>query len=470
MVYNNMADVLIRMEQYDQASYYLREGEKLALTRNDKYILAYLYTNMGEVHPEQKDYNTAAHYFQKAMDYAMQTRNDDVRQAILSSQGKMMLEMNKPEQAITYLKKALDISTITFPYYSTIVPYYNLGEAFYRTGQYQQAEKALLTGLNKASKTGIRKDKLDALSTLASIYRITGQKDNELKVRRSFIELQSALLNKEKLKAINQLEVKYRTAQKDKALAEKQLLIVRQKREIDKNKILISASFAGILGLLFLSLFIIRSNKRRQRIVQLKAMITGEEKERTRIAQELHDGIGGMLAVIQMYCSVEKNRDNADMQHILHMLETTSDEVRKTAHNLMPEMIQRFSLEEVLMLYCQNMKDAHKSLEIELQVLSPLPDLTYSEKLTVYRMIQEAIQNIIKHANASMAIIQIACKNHKIHILIEDDGVGFDLQQVKKGLGLNNLYTRVNALQGTISIESEKGTGTTINIMFSPEK
>src|SRR5690606_10688465 len=103
----------------------------------------------------------------------------------------------------------------------------------------------------------------------------------------------------------------------------------------------------------------------------------GEEKERTRIARELHDGIGGMLAAIQMHFSAAHSREAdprrlaADMQDIRTMLERTADEVRKTAHNLMPDILIRHSLEEALQLYCEQI-NAGGALHTELQVHGPI--------------------------------------------------------------------------------------------------
>jgi len=463
MAYNNIADVFIKMKQYDKASDYLNQGEILAFKKKDNYILPYIYVNKAEIEIIKKNYDAANVFLKKSSDYNENETSKEAVQGLLICKGRMMLQLNQPEEAVQLLTKAISFGSDSNPYYAFVAPYYLLGEALFRMGSFKEAESVLTMALHKANGIGIREEKLNALLVLGDIYKALGVKKQELEIRREIIVLQDQLLNKEKVEAINQLEVKYRTAQKDKEITEKKLLITEQKRKIEKNQIWITITLMGLVGLIGIGIVKNQSNKQKGKIVLLQAMIEGEEKERTRIAQELHDGIGGQLAAIQMHCSAQENRLDTDLTNILQMLKQASKEIRETAHNLMPEAIKQFSLEEALFLYCQNINKSN-NLKLQLQILTPIPILPPQQRLNIYRIAQETIQNIIKHAHAKNAIIQISHQHKKLNLALEDDGRGFNINETKKGLGLNNIEVRIKTLNGILAIDSQKGKGTTINI------
>jgi len=151
------------------------------------------------------------------------------------------------------------------------------------------------------------------------------------------------------------------------------------------------------------------------------------------------------------------------------LLSETAIEVRKVSHNLMPTILAKYGLEETLEIYCENISSA-SALEIDLQFHGNLMQIGKHTELILYRIIQELIQNIIKHAKATDAAIQIRAHDDKISIIVEDNGPGFDLNEDSDGLGLQNLRFRVQALRGEIFINSAKEAGTTVCINFDLEK
>src|SRR5690606_10316520 len=151
----------------------------------------------------------------------------------------------------------------------------------------------------------------------------------------------------------------------------------------------------------------------------LKASMKGEERERTRIAYELHDGIGGMLAAVKMNFGAVKQRYEhlyglEELSSLMNMLEDTTDELRKTAHNLMPGILVSHSLAEALRIWCSNVNATGK-LQVSLRVTGMDAPLPKDLELTLYRMIQELVQNIIKHARATKAEVDLAHRDGEIH-------------------------------------------------------
>jgi signal transduction histidine kinase len=153
----------------------------------------------------------------------------------------------------------------------------------------------------------------------------------------------------------------------------------------------------------------------------------------------------------------------------MSMLQDTTSEIRKTAHNLMPNVLLRHDLGEALRIYCEHI-NASNELTITLRLYGDLKQLDKSVELFLYRMSQELIQNIIKHANASQAVVELELRDDTMNIIVEDNGIGFEVNSSYSGFGLQNLQFRVQALQGTLSIESAKEIGTTIIIQFDLNK
>ncbi len=461
MAYNNIADVLIHMDQYDKAAYYLDQGEQLMLTLKAGGYYSFIWVNKAEVALLRDDYNAAIYYADKALQTAVRYKVPDVEQSAYIVKARIFLAQGEPQKAISELNKALHADPTTYTYYATIAPYYTLGFAYYQANDFTNAEKALNKALTVASKTGISADRLKAISTLAAIYEQTGRYKAALQQRNEYDLLKDSIQSKEKLRVANELEVKFRTAQKDKALAQKELLIAKQNRALEhKNAQMLSVG--AILSLvLILSLTFYWHFKNKSRISVLKAKMEGEEIERGRIARELHDGIGGMLAVIKMRLSTGQEELP---EEVVGYLNETSEQIRKTAHNLMPDVVTDFTLEEALTMYAETINRTYPDLRIDMQIHSELDVAEQSAKLSIYRMLQEILQNIISHARASLAIIQIFEQGSRLHILVEDNGIGFDYRNTKKGLGLVNLETRVRMLNGNMQFSSSPGMGTTINI------
>jgi signal transduction histidine kinase len=464
MTYNNIADVLIRMEQYKQAEYYLNIGEQLMLKEKTEDIYGFIWSNKADLALAQKDLETCIHYCMKAMDISIKYKEIEVQQSVYLVEAKYYLATNQPEKAIVSLKKIMKASEATYPLYSLIAPYYTLGIAYCKAHDYRNAELVLVKALEKAQKTGILTDKLKALATLTTVYSEQGRYKDAILQQRNYINLRDSINSIEKLKIVNELEVKFRTAEKDKKIIEKQLLIEKQKRDLDQKNLQMSRVMIIAIIIVVVCIALYFSLKAKNKIVAMKAQMEGEENERSRIARDLHDGIGGQLAVIKMILS---SWPEEKKKQVVSLLNETSEQVRQTAHNLMPDFIKGIELEEALTLYVESLNHNFPQLKIDLQIYCKFNIADHTSKLSIYRMVQEILQNIINHAKASVAVIQVFEQHGKFQLLIEDNGIGFDKDKVKAGLGLSNLEARVRMLHGKIQINSSPGRGTTINIEIS---
>ncbi|TCO25342.1 histidine kinase/DNA gyrase B/HSP90-like ATPase [Pedobacter psychrotolerans] len=200
-----------------------------------------------------------------------------------------------------------------------------------------------------------------------------------------------------------------------------------------------------------------------------RAMINGQDEERNRLGRDLHDGLGGMLAAVKInlsgWSAKSSMTDDQELGSIVNRLDNSITELRSIAGNLMPVSLLKFGLEVSLRDLSESfMSD---SLVIDFQCLDVIDGLPVDQQMTIYRIVQELLNNVAKHSKAKNVLLQCSLSLNNFMITIEDDGVGFDMESLKekKGMGISNIKTRVAYLDGKFDIVSgNNGQGTHVNI------
>lgn len=281
-------------------------------------------------------------------------------------------------------------------------------------------------------------------------------------------------------------EIQYRYEKEDRDLAEKKSELIRKDLLLQQQNRWMGIFGAGVILLLVVSFLVWQKLLHRQRLQQqqlqtlevekaiqvLEAMMQGEEKERMRLSKDLHDGVGGLLSAVKMHFWALKYertflQQDQGFNHALSMLDDAIGEVRKTAHNLMPEILFRMGLAGALELFCHNVSHS-RELQITFHSSGGIQRFKRNFELSVYRIVQELINNIIKHAHATTALVQLTRHNGLLTITVEDNGVGFeDIDQSNTGMGLKNLHTRIESLNGQLTLTAIPGCGTTAYMEFN---
>ncbi len=208
-----------------------------------------------------------------------------------------------------------------------------------------------------------------------------------------------------------------------------------------------------------------------KQLVAIDAMLKGQEEERSRIAKDLHDGLGGMLSGAKLSFINMKDKINLSVENELlfdksvRMIDDTITDLRKVAHNLMPEALVKFGLVDALQDFCDSIQASSK-IKIIFQHFGENRELINTATVFSYRIIQELVSNAVRHANATEIIVQLSVGNNKIGIVVEDNGKGYDqnLRAQTKGAGISNIEYRVQYFNGTIDIVTSAGNGTSVNI------
>ncbi len=203
-------------------------------------------------------------------------------------------------------------------------------------------------------------------------------------------------------------------------------------------------------------------------------LLTAQESERKRVAMELHDGIGQMLSAIKFKVeSILQEKGNArakerSLEAVIPMVRESVEEVRRIQMDLHPSTLDDLGILATLGWFCREYQKIYSHIHIEKEIDVQENEVSTPRKVVIYRLTQEAMNNIAKHSHANRARLSFRKKENKIELVIEDNGTGFDLQEIlssegsKRGLGLNSMRERAELSGGTFAIESTQGKGTTL--------
>jgi two-component system, NarL family, sensor kinase len=209
-----------------------------------------------------------------------------------------------------------------------------------------------------------------------------------------------------------------------------------------------------------------------KQLLATEAVLKGEEQERTRLAKDLHDGLGGMLSGIKYSFITMKGNLVMTPDYVqvfernMDMLDSSIREMRRVAHNMMPEALVNFGLDAALRDFCNDI-DKSGALQVNYQSIGMQHEtIEQTTAVTVYRIVQELINNTLKHAAAKTAIVQVAKSNSRLSVTVEDDGKGFDpaTMHAGTGMGWSNIRNRVEFLKGKIDIHTQPGKGVSVLI------
>lgn len=201
----------------------------------------------------------------------------------------------------------------------------------------------------------------------------------------------------------------------------------------------------------------------------LTNLLSGQELERERLAKELHDSVGSMLAVVKLKLGKLKNGSAAAIHEFGQLIENISSEVRQISHDLMPTALMMDNLNDALQSLCRQYDEKEDSNVVYYGFDLDRP-LSEKLKIEVYRIVQQLLKNAHAHAQATQVLVQVVIDKNCLYLTVEDDGIGFDPMKIKKGIGLNSINNRVAVLKGNIKIESKENEGSSFQIELSLEE
>ncbi|MFN3446541.1 MAG: sensor histidine kinase [Bacteroidia bacterium] len=310
---------------------------------------------------------------------------------------------------------------------------------------------------------------------LSAYYKRINDYKNAYNYRSKYTIYKDSLMSEETTKQINELEARYQSEKKDLEIENKNLELLKTSAQLSKKRtqlLLLIAVFVTLtLGALLF--YITYNNKQKQKAIKLQveqeqlrniAVITAEDEERKRIAKDLHDGAGQQLSAIKMNLSAvaHKNPDKA-LNNIMEQLDDAVKEVRNVSHMMMPTVLLSNGIIEAIKNLAYKINQS-KHLNINTRFVDLTHDLDEKVQTTLYRIVQECFNNIIKHAQATEVNLQLIQHPEHLTLMIEDNVKGFNPDNKQLGMGLRNIESRVLYINGILHIDSSPGNGTTITI------
>jgi signal transduction histidine kinase len=491
IAYQNLVSVLAELRNFEKAVALCRKVLAIAELRKDTLQMGYTLQGLITDLIYMDSLKQAEAYMPKFKYIVETTKDMNLATESYSTIATLYFHKKEYPKAIEYFQKALDIGIAMNSNYQVTNHMKSLGAAYLVSKNYPLARKTLDEAHELAKKYNNRRAVFGILLEKAYYYDSVRDYKNAYRSLSEYVNMKDSIMNTETRKHASSIETLYETAKKEKEI--ERLLLVEQEKNFairQRNTwIIIGAALLVALGIIFFLVYNNYRNKQKlaaqqaalqeekivsmekeQQVASLQAMINGQETERTRIARDLHDGLGGILSTVKMHFStlqheVSDLRGNQLYKKSFDLVDTASEELRKIAHNMMPEVLMKMGLVPALQDFCNNV-NAGRLLHISLQEYGMEKRLGSSTEIMLFRIIQELINNIIKHAYATEALIQMNREGSRLSITVEDNGRGFDMEEAetKRTMGIQTIKSRINYLNGKLSIDSRKDVGTTIMI------
>ncbi|MDP4149613.1 MAG: tetratricopeptide repeat protein [Bacteroidota bacterium] len=486
--YGSISTVYYDLKEPDKALEYDEAAIPYRVADGNEEFLAMAYIYVGDDMASLSRNDSALFYLEKARPFVERVNKPNVNITYYSKRALVSRNLHQFQKAIDYYEQAIAASYAMGNLFKPCSLLRATGECYELANDYLAARATLLKALKISIDKDMLKEKLEILRDLA---RIEGKTHHEAIAFRYLMQadqLSDSLKKVESKAAIAEIENKYQAAEKEKEIIQLQGDKALQASSLRQQSIL-NRILSGSIGLLLVLAFLLYRNYRQKQQLQLqrigelekdrqlmavKAMLKGQEEERSRLAKDLHDGLGGMLSGVKYSLGNMKGNlivtpDNmAVYERSLDMIDSSIRELRRVAHNMMPEMLMRFGLDEALKDYCHSIGSTGV-VAVQYQSFGMSRRADHSVEIIVYRIVQELLNNILKHASATQVLVQLVREGPRLSVVVEDDGRGFatDMLENSRGAGWTNIRSRVDYLKGKVEVHSEVGKGTSVTMEFN---
>jgi len=466
--------IYIRLKMYDKAYEHFEKAKKLIFQKNMLEREGNIAGNIGIMFDEQGIFDSALYYNLKAVDYFTKANSLYNKSQWQGNIGNTYLKMGNYDMALQYLDDAINGSMYDD---NKAVVFNNFAKIYIEKHEYNKAFEMLDSAYAYGS---IFKQNVFLSETwyrYFEIYKEQGNMAEALRYFQKYTMLEDSMLNVKKTEEIAQMRVRYETEEKEKELLiEKAEKIKAELKVNSRNKWIMGISFFALSVVLFV-LFVMQRNKRKAQQEKDKAIITEQEKglvavfnaqeeERSRVAKDLHDGIGQQISAVNLNFQalakkiVSISDDfKPDIDKIKKMIADTGTDVRSISHQMMPRALTKFGLIDAL----EDMIDssfANSKIECEFEHFNMDKRLPQNIEIGLYRIAQELINNIFRHSKAGKVNIELVKKENHCILIVQDDGKGIDDKNTD-GIGIRNMNSRLRAMNGELNLESDSHSGTT---------
>jgi len=473
IAYHNIGELYLCMNNYPQAEKNYLLANHYAHLTNDSLMGATSMKGLCQIeYLHYKNYEKALLYADSALAYySVHPEEASDMSIVLMYKGDIYLEgYDDDKNAEQYARQAMSI--LESPREQAQARLL-LAAVYLKRKQWREAEQTALEALSiDASEPN---NTMNLYKTLNQAYTHLGDATQAEQYFNRFDSLKSSYANSLFQSTLTEMEVKYETEKKETRITTLEKLARRRLYlEIAGSIVLI------LTGISFLFAWLWSRQRRRKIELQLQqleqekllvatqAALDGEVQERSRLARDLHDGLGGFLAAAKFNVSdlqqdAKKRAAIERINNAIQLIDDSMREMRRIAHHLMPETLQIFGLKRALEDFCKNISTATFSWYGD--------ETRFDRQLEIlcYRIMHELVSNAMKHAKATQILVEIVRYSDHIAMTVQDNGCGFDVENVQAGMGLQNIRNRIAAHSGILLVDSQAGQGTEISVELKIE-
>lgn len=478
---NTIASTYNSIGNFKMSNTYLNKAIVINKTRPD--ILAITLGMLGDNFKSLNKNDSAVYFYKEAKKMFEKIGDQSGIATVCSNLGVVYQSMDDLKNAELQYKESIQCSkefenleTLSFAEIS-------LASLYTEKGNYKEAELLLLNSLDRAKELGSGETELNAYRYLTELYIHKKEPEKAMLYFDKHTAMKDSVFTKDVALRFSEAQTKFDVEKKDLELAKNKAEIeAREKQNFNKNIIIFS-----IIALLLLSatLGVITYRKKQlqqqakldseiasQKEIRSKAIIEAEEKERRRIAQDLHDGVGQILSAaklnlsgLQSQIDLSNNKQKEAFKTALDLIDDSVKEVRTVSHNMMPNTLIKLGLASAIKEFITKIQGT-PNLKVNLEIVGLIDRINQEKETVLYRVIQEVVSNIIKHAKATQISLQLVKHEKELSIIIEDNGLGFDTKKINEfdGIGLKNIISRIEFINGTVHFDSTLNKGTTVII------
>ncbi len=467
-----------------KAKEYMIKGIKILEKENDMFALNGAYDNYGVVQEISGDLDSAIYYYNKALSIKVDQADSLGIPYALGHLAGAYSKKSEFSKAKSYLDRAMEIRLKRNDLIGIAETNGQYGEFYFLQKNYQKAMPYLLKSNDLAQKTHYLHLQHQSIALLSKCYEELGDFKNALKYQKVQENLKDSMLNESTNNSIASLEIQFETEKKEKQLAEQKATIAHQELvEKKRNFYLIGLALLVLFSILFGRYFYVQQKFKQRKLVEenklkdelAKSRLENElHQERTRISKDLHDNIGSHLTFIissvdnmRYLPQAEDKKLQEKLSNVSTFGRTTINHLRDTVWALNQDEISLEDLKSRIQDHLQMAVIAQDSVDLEFDVQAQ-NSISFNalQGVNIYRIVQEAMNNALKYAQAKHIKIQFEQTNSVFKISISDDGSGFDLNNGKRGNGLENMKNRALTIGADFKISSEPQKGTVVLVML----
>lgn len=481
-----LGEVYIQKENFDKASTLFSE---ILNTKPETEIAVRANFYQGTIAYGKDDLSLAKEYYSKALAIQETEDSSKLKLWIQLYLGKLAAKENKNDVAFGFYEDIMNISLKNnyFDVYTEAVLEY--GKVCAKLEQYQMAEMALAMAYTNAIQWNRLELQKKIINSLRLTYQAKGDYENAYNLMTQYNSVSNQIIEQQNSKAIKEIEIKYETLKKENQIYELKEEQIAKQSEIERQKTIKKAVLYGFLALLIpiIALLFVYYQKLQtqsqlnqqqeelntQRIAALlssqeleiaSTSLDAQQEERHRIAKQLHDSIGGNLAGIKLQLANLKS-DDKFQKEVMSQVNDTYELVRDISHDLVPKKFNQNAFTSLIGSYIEQIRK-NSTIEITFSAhpKTAINNLPEKLKVALYQTIQELFTNTLKHANANSVEVHLNIHEAILQLIFEDDGNGFEVENLNKGIGLKNIKNRLKQLEAALILDSTPKRGTVVTI------